>query len=163
MVPQTGNAAQLEYAEIQASGALLWRQSPEGNQVAVIFRNRYQDWTLPKGKLQEGENWEQTALREVVEETGYEAERVEFLGAVHPNPAIQNNLCHTFLACDARPRQAQKLDGSEDIEVQEVSWAEIPKMIDQGEITHSLVITAFFWYKRFLSRQPPPPVLSQKT
>ena len=82
MAPQIGNADQLEHAEIQASGALLWRQSPEGNQVAVIFRNRYQDWTLPKGKLQEGENWEQAALREVVEETGYKGQITGFAGAI---------------------------------------------------------------------------------
>jgi hypothetical protein len=80
-----------------------------------------------------------------------------FLGAVHPNPAIQHNRCHTFLARNARPLEAQKLDGSEDIEVREASWAEVSEMVDQGQISHSLVLTALFWYERHLANLPPPP------
>ena len=141
--------------------------TPDGN-ILLIRQFRHGTasfvWEIPGGMVDpQDKSPKHAAGRELLEETGYEAERIEFLGAVHPNPAIQNNLCHTFLALNAQLRQAQKLDGSEDIEVQEVPWATIPKMIDQGGITHSLVITAFFWYKRFLSRQPPPPVFPRQT
>ena len=39
--------------------------------VLVVHRLRYDDWSLPKGKLEEGETFQQAALREVLEETGY--------------------------------------------------------------------------------------------
>ena len=121
-------------------------------------------WEIPGGMVDpQDKTPEQAARRELLEETGCEAGHFKFLGAVYPNPAIQNNLCHTFLALNVQFRQEQQLDGSEDIEVQEVPWVEILKMIDCGEITHSLVLNAFFWYERFLADQPPTPVPSLRT
>jgi 8-oxo-(d)GTP phosphatase len=57
-------------ALIRAAGGILWRTSRHGPQLAVVHRTRRGDWTLPKGKLERGEGWEQAALREVREETG---------------------------------------------------------------------------------------------
>jgi len=67
---------------IRAAGGLLWRQSRKGYEIAVVHRKRYDDWTLPKGKLQEGETWQEAALREVKEETGWQATITEFAGAI---------------------------------------------------------------------------------
>lgn len=50
-------------------------------EVAVVHRPRYGDWTLPKGKLDRGETFEQAALREVVEETGFTCALVRELGS----------------------------------------------------------------------------------
>jgi 8-oxo-dGTP diphosphatase len=55
-----------EDAEVLAAGGLVLRDG----EVAVVHRPRYDDWSLPKGKLDEGEDFEQAALREVEEETG---------------------------------------------------------------------------------------------
>ena len=65
---------------IRAAGGLVWRDSPQGRQVLVIHRQRYDDWTLPKGKLDPGERWEEAALREVGEETGHKVRLDEFAG-----------------------------------------------------------------------------------
>jgi 8-oxo-dGTP pyrophosphatase MutT (NUDIX family) len=55
-----------EDAEVLAAGGLVLRDGD----VALVHRPRYDDWSLPKGKLDEGEDFEQAALREVEEETG---------------------------------------------------------------------------------------------
>ena len=64
-------------AHISAAGGLLERQTPDGLRIAVLRRTRYEDrdgnvgdWVLPKGKTEPGEALEETALREVEEETG---------------------------------------------------------------------------------------------
>jgi 8-oxo-dGTP pyrophosphatase MutT (NUDIX family) len=56
---------------IQAAGGLVWRESAEGPEVLLVHRPRYDDWSFPKGKMEAGETWTETALREVEEETGF--------------------------------------------------------------------------------------------
>jgi 8-oxo-dGTP diphosphatase len=68
---------------VEAAGGVLWRSGPQGAEFAVIHRPKYDDWTLPKGKLDPGEDHEEAALREVAEETGYRAELGGRLGDVH--------------------------------------------------------------------------------
>jgi 8-oxo-(d)GTP phosphatase len=57
---------------IRAAGALLWRPGPDGAvEVALVHRPKYDDWSLPKGKLSPGEHVLLAAVREVEEETGH--------------------------------------------------------------------------------------------
>jgi 8-oxo-dGTP diphosphatase len=56
---------------VQAAGGAVWRRAPVDDlQVLVVHRPRYDDWSLPKGKLENGETHAEAALREVEEETG---------------------------------------------------------------------------------------------
>jgi 8-oxo-dGTP diphosphatase len=58
--------------EIAAAGGVLLGPDRDGHtRVAIIHRPKYMDWSLPKGKLEEGEGWQEAALREVEEETGF--------------------------------------------------------------------------------------------
>jgi 8-oxo-dGTP diphosphatase len=65
-----------------AAGGILRRVSSGGPEIVVIHRPRYDDWSLPKGKLKSGETWEAAALREVREETGYRAVITSFAGPI---------------------------------------------------------------------------------
>ena len=57
--------------EVQAAGGAVLREREGGGvEICVVHRPRYDDWSLPKGKLDKGESWEQAALREVEEEIG---------------------------------------------------------------------------------------------
>jgi 8-oxo-dGTP diphosphatase len=60
--------------DIAAAGGVLVRKGAGGPEIAVIHRPKYMDWSLPKGKLEEGEDWLEAGLREVQEETGYRCE-----------------------------------------------------------------------------------------
>ncbi|OFJ54702.1 8-oxo-(d)GTP phosphatase MutT1 [Mycolicibacterium grossiae] len=61
-------------ATVLAAGGVLWRDEAGTTEVAVVHRPRYDDWSLPKGKLDPGETEAVAAVREIGEETGYAAE-----------------------------------------------------------------------------------------
>ena len=65
---------ELEVPLIQAAGAVLWRKSDKLKlEIAIIHRPRYDDWSLPKGKVESGESHISAGYREIQEETGYES------------------------------------------------------------------------------------------
>lgn len=55
---------------VVAAGGVVWRDTPDGREVLLIHRERYDDWTMPKGKLDPGEHVLVAARREIQEETG---------------------------------------------------------------------------------------------
>jgi 8-oxo-dGTP pyrophosphatase MutT (NUDIX family) len=70
-------------AKVRAAGGIVWRPAPDRGQrrwrrptpeVLLIHRPRYDDWSFPKGKLDDGEADEEAALREVHEETGLQCQ-----------------------------------------------------------------------------------------
>ena len=97
---------------------------------------------IPGGMCDPGESPEAAALRELREETGCEARSVEAIGWVHPNPPLQTNRCHSFVA-RGLTRSAPSPDPGERIAVVEVEAGEIPSLIREGRISHALVLAAF--------------------
>jgi len=98
---------------------------------------------IPGGMCDGAEPPLDAARRELREETGYEARELVPLGWVHPNPAVQTNRCHTYLALGAHPAGDPSPDEDEAFEVSTVPLDGIPALIRDGTITHSLVIAAF--------------------
>jgi len=127
----------------------------EAGEVIMIrqFRHGIQAQTLevPGGVVDaDDEPSLDAARRELEEETGYTSDQIEPLGFVSPNPAILNNRCYAFVALNARLKGEQNLDPAEDIGVELIPLSEIPKMILEEKIIHSLIICAFF---KLLSRE----------
>jgi ADP-ribose pyrophosphatase len=125
-------------------------------EVVLIRQYRFgiRDMTLeiPGGLMEPSDSPEEAARRELREETGYREETLIPLGTVHPNPAIQNNLCYTFLASDVFPVGQLIQDEREDIEVVLQPLSEIPRLIREGAISHALVIAAF--YRFYMEHRP---------
>lgn len=65
---------------VQAAGGLIVRRHAGELEIAVVHRPEHEDWSFPKGKLEEGETFEVAALREVHEETGMTCRLVRFIG-----------------------------------------------------------------------------------
>lgn len=110
------------------------------------FRFGIDDVTLeiPGGMCDGTEPPAVAARRELREETGYDTDDLVDLGWVHPNPAVQTNRCHTFLARNARLTGPPAPDEDEAFEVVTYPLADVPGLIRSGAITHALVVAAFY-------------------
>ena len=106
---------------------------------------------IPGGMADSNENPMEAAIRELKEETGYEAKEVIEIGRVESNPAIMSNHTYTYLALDSEQSSEQNLDGTEDIEIIRKHINEIPDLIRNGVIEHALVVSAFYFYNLYLS------------
>lgn len=112
------------------------------------FRHGIREYTLevPGGMVDPGdESPLLAARREMVEETGFDSAVIEPLGAIHPNPAIQANRCHSFVAYDVVRQYVPAFDSTEETEVVLVPLEQVPELIRVGQITHALVVVAFHW------------------
>ena len=99
---------------------------------------------IPGGAVHQGEDFLSAAKRELQEETGYTSHNWKYLGQVDANPAFMNNYCKTYLALDAIKTHPQELDQFEEIEVYLRDKSDLKSMVKSGEITHSLIVAAFY-------------------
>lgn len=113
------------------------------------FRHGIRDVTIeiPGGAVDARDGDPRAAAeRELREETGYAAAAWEYLGCVTPNPALQSNRCHTYLATGVYPAGDPTPDPYERIEVLLFSPSEAAKALRDGTVTHGLVLAAFGLY-----------------
>ncbi|MCX7822143.1 MAG: NUDIX hydrolase [Syntrophobacterales bacterium] len=145
VMPSTGRCYSV-YALDFAPWANIIAITPDDQVVLVRqYRHGIREITLelPGGVIDGRINPEVGARRELLEETGYDAQSWELVGRLHPNPAIQTNVCYTFLARNAYPATQQHLDELEEIEVVLKPIREIPRLLKEGVISHALIVAAF--------------------
>jgi ADP-ribose pyrophosphatase len=121
--------------------------TPDRRVVMVLqYRHGIDGFTLeiPGGMVDEEDASPlEAGRREMREETGYDGDDVVPIGVIHPNPAIQSNRCHTFLARNVELAGPVAFDTTEETEVVLVPLDEVPELIREGAISHALVVVAF--------------------
>lgn len=85
-------------------------------------------------------------VRELQEETGFVGENARLIGTIRPNPAIQSNRCHTVLVENCRRVANLEFDAGEDIRTRLAPAADLPQLVANGRIPHSLVVVAIFHF-----------------
>jgi ADP-ribose pyrophosphatase len=102
---------------------------------------------IPGGMMDAGETDPvAAAVRELREETGYEGGHARLLGRIHSNPAILTNVTYTVLIENCRLKHGVEFDSGEDLITRLVPVAEIPKLVADEKIGHSLVVVALYHF-----------------
>ncbi len=102
-------------------------------------------WELPAGTLEPDEPPEVCAAREVEEETGYRAGKVEPLTAFYASPGILDEKMHGFIATDLTPSR-QSLDSDEEIEVFPIPQWQVRDMLRDGHIEDAKTIALLLYW-----------------
>jgi len=119
--------------------------TPEGELLLVEqYRHGIEASTLEVvgGVCDPGEDPSVSGRRELLEETGFAPGRWLSLGSCAPNPAIQNNRCHFYLALDCVQVAELDLDPSEELRVWALPWPEAETLLREGRLAHALVQVA---------------------
>ena len=88
---------------------------------------------------------ENAIRRELLEETGYVFDQVEYLGKISANPSTNNNLMHMFLATGGQRQGAQQLDHNEEIDLELISLDELQALLDNNGIIQAMHASCIFY------------------
>ncbi len=101
---------------------------------------------IPGGCMDDTDGSPEVAIRrELLEETGYEFSRFEYLGKISANPSTNNNLMHMFLARGGKKISEQSLDPNEEIQVELMSVEEVRGLLKENKIMQAMHVSCLMY------------------
>ena len=146
-----GVITDMEFVQHPGATAII----PMLNDTRIILINQYRHslrkfiWEIPAGTRDPDESAITCAQRELIEETGYAAEKWQELGEITPVPGYSDERIRVFLATELEAA-AQQLDADEMLDVHELEFDEAINMIRRGEIQDSKTIAGLFLAYNYL-------------
>lgn len=143
-VQKIADGSSYTYTYLSVAPSVMVVAVEENGGIVIVEQYRYPtrrfSYELPGGGSG-GEEPQKAALRELKEETGYQAARIEKLGEFVTYCGLADEICHVFLATELTPGE-QNLEKSEDISVRTVRYAELLEMIGSGEFCDGMGLAA---------------------
>ncbi len=149
----SGNGGRREVV-IHNGGAVVVPVKDDGKIILVKqFRYPLQEflYELPAGKLDEGEDPQSCAARELKEETGYSSNQLEMLGSIYTTPGFCTEELFLFLARNLESGGFNREEGEHGMEVFEFSLEQIKEMITSGEIKDAKTICGINYYTNLVA------------
>jgi ADP-ribose pyrophosphatase len=145
----SGRVATYEVIRHPGSAAMLPVNA--GGEILLLRQHRHaaggEIWEIPAGTLNPGESPEDCARRELVEETGFSARKMELMSSITPVPGYSDEVIHLFFATGLTKAQ-QNLDPDEVIQVFPIPADKVFQMASEGEIRDAKTLCALFLASR---------------
>jgi ADP-ribose pyrophosphatase len=149
-VSRATNGSRVVREMIAHPGAVTILPILEQGEIVLIRNQRYAVgtalWELPAGTIEIGEEPEETAARELEEESGYRATTLLPLTQFFTSPGISNEIMYTYIA-KGLSYIGQRLDNGEEIEVEVYTWSQIDEMIKSGKICDAKTLVTLLYYR----------------
>jgi ADP-ribose pyrophosphatase len=127
-----------------------------GDRILFVKQHRYPInkvlYELPAGKLSPGEDPQVCALRELTEETGYVARKIQKITSIYTTPGFCNECLHLYLATDLHYDKPNREEGEEHIQIEIMQMERAIEMIEKGEINDSKTVVGILLGKRILNK-----------
>jgi len=105
-------------------------------------------WEVPAGRLDAGESPDACAGRELEEETGMRARRLERLTTIHTTPGFTDERIHLFLGEGLEPG-AQHREADEFVELHTLRWSDVLRLVESGEVTDGKTLVSLLFVQCF--------------
>jgi len=147
VVLPNGANSKREYVEHPGGATILALDEEENVYLIRQFRYAYREviWEAPAGKLEKGEDPKEAAKRELEEEIGMIAGKIEDFGLVYPSPGYTNEHLYIYVATDLK-KSKQHLDDTEFLNVYKMPFKEALDKVTSGEITDGKTAYAILKY-----------------
>jgi ADP-ribose pyrophosphatase len=137
-----------------ASAVVPFLDDPAGSDPRVLLIRQFRHatdgviWEIPAGRLDPGESPEQCARRELAEETGMRAERLERLTTIYTTPGFTDERIHLFVA-NGLKEGAHHREADEFLELRPTPWSVTMDLIERGEIVDGKTLVALLYLRAF--------------
>lgn len=142
------NGVSVESPYVLHRGSVLIVPFLDKDTIILLHQYRYiiGKWLyeFPAGTIEEGEKPEETAKRELLEETGYRSDNIRLIGQFYPAPGSSTEKMYLFVARDL-VQDKPKPEEEEIIQVLKLKLADVISMVEKGEIEDAKTIVALFY------------------
>lgn len=148
------NGKKGDYYFVHSKGSSIIIPVTSDNKVILIRQYRYlideESWEFPGGGVKDDQNYEDAALAELKEETGYIAKKIQYIGEFVPMNGVTDEKCKVFLATGLEKGEKRLEETEEGMEIAEVAISELEEMIKNNTIKDGQALAGWQLARKYI-------------